>query len=103
MSTESWQGADATTKNHRARWCRERGDRSSGTKVVLVRAAGQFAICVLLLTACSHDEPPRTASTSPPPAEATRVAQRVTAASDVVAVGIVKSQVGAEVKVGSQL
>ncbi len=52
----------------------------------------------LVLAACSHDpppEPPRAAPGSP------RVAHRT--AQAVVAVGILKSQVGAEVKVGSQV
>jgi len=65
-----------------------------------------LVVCALLLTACSHDGPPG-AATTPPPAAASGAAplrvSRPAAETEVVAVGIVKSQVGAEVKVGSQL
>jgi RND family efflux transporter MFP subunit len=63
----------------------------------------RVAIFVLLLSACSHEAPPDAASTpAMAAAEPAPVAQRA-AATDVVAVGVVKSKVGAEVKVGSQL
>lgn len=65
-------------------------------------ARGAFVgACLLLLAGCSQDGP-SAAAASQPPADPARVAPRV-ALGDVVAVGIVKSQVGAEVKVGSQL
>lgn len=61
---------------------------------------GEFG--VLLLAACSHDGPPGAAASTPAAPEPVRVSKSA-AASHVVAVGVVKSQVGAEVKVGSQL
>jgi RND family efflux transporter MFP subunit len=62
--------------------------------------AASVLSAMLCLAACSSSEqevPQRTA------APATRVSATSPLAADVVAVGIVKSQVGAEVKVGSQL
>lgn len=72
-----------------------------------MRQTSVLAVLALLLAACSSDEPSVSPSLSPSPRSAVAATPaRDTlgrAASDVVAVGIVKSQVGAEVKVGSQL
>jgi HlyD family secretion protein len=61
-------------------------------------AAGGIALGIVVCAGCDpHDDPARAA----PPVQSPRVTQP--AARDVVAVGILKSQVGAEVKVGSQV
>jgi RND family efflux transporter MFP subunit len=54
----------------------------------------------LILAACSHDQPPDPAQLAPPSKSVRVVTPEM---QDIVAVGIVKSQVGAEVKVGSQV
>jgi HlyD family secretion protein len=68
---------------------------------LIVRMPGIVAGGItLILAGCSHDPPPDPARL-PPPSTSVRVV--TPAIQDVVAVGIVKSQVGAEVKVGSQV